>query len=552
MMSREEFEKFLEKANNILEIIQVTERSITGFVYLFLMYQAQEQGIALSEKVLIDWKEISLPAELYKILEPYMENAPVLSTDIIAQCSCENISDYYAKAYSRISNAYPVTHTVSELYPLIEEILSVTPGDSFADFYGSSGFSEYLSERKACRNINWFEPDTARWLFKKLSRLLKGEDSETNSLSFNLFNPEEKSAEQSGFKFSRIYAFPPFYQKMLNNSSSSNIRIVRNLQRGKTDRTEQFINQVVDSLLPGGRAVVFVSNSLFTRNYSEFQEKLIHDKYLTRVINLPAGTAYPNNVIPSLLVFDKNENNTGIRFEDCRTQTLNQLLYGDRILHEVFVEYSKIIEAGYDLNSKTYLGVQKFNEAPDFFVLGEEAQIFRGLQDTSEIDNVNPANSHYNPYRYLTISDIEHNRIKETMQFIRLHNEELKKFVLTYRDVVITKTAAPIKIALADADKRIIPAGNFFVIRLKEDSKLHPCYLKCYLESSEGMEKLKLLSTGGSLVSLTKGSLEGIKIPYKSWDEQKELVEKYFDLESKINKLERELYNCFSEQKNLI
>lgn len=552
MMSREEFESFLKDSDDSMTIVQVTEGSITGFVYLYLLYQAQEQGIALSEKVLIDWKEIPLPAELYKILEPYMENAPVLSTDIIAQCCCENISDYYAKAYSRISNAYPVTHTVSELYPLIEKILSVTPGDSFADFYGSSGFSKYLSERKACRNINWFEPDTARWLFKKLSRLLKGEESETNSLSFNLFNPEEKSAEQAGFKFSRIYAFPPFYQKMLNNSSSSNIRIVRNLQRGKTDRTEQFINQVVDSLLPGGRAVVFVSNSLFTRNYSEFQEKLIHDKYLTRVINLPAGTAYPNNVIPSLLVFDKNENNTGIRFEDCRTQTLNQLLYGDRILHEVFVEYSKIIEAGYDLNSKTYLGVQKFNEAPDFFVLGEEAQIFRGLQDTSEIDNVNPANPHYNPYRYLTISDIEHNRIKETMQFIRLHNEELKKFVLTYRDVVITKTAAPIKIALADADKRIIPAGNFFVIRLKEDTKLHPCYLKCYLESCEGMEKLKLLSTGGSLVSLTKGSLEGIKIPYKSWDEQKELVEKYFDLESKINKLERELYNCFQEQGKLI
>ena len=588
MMSREEFESFLKDSDDSMTIVQVTEGSITGFVYLYLLYQAQEQGIALSEKLLADWKEISLAPELDGVLEPYMVNPPFLSDQTIAQCTKENILNYYSNAFSRISNAFPVTHTDCELYPLIEKLLSLKPEDSFADYYGYSGFANYLSKKKACRSIKWFEPDKTRWLYLKLSHLLKGKDEDeaehAESLSFNLFKPEAESAAAAGFKFSKIFAFPPFYQKMVNDSSSSNIRIVRNMQRGRTDRTEDFITQVVDSLEDNGLAVLLVSNSLFTRNYSDFHKKLINEKYLTRRINLPAGAVYPNNIISSLLVFEKKEGNTGVLFQDCRSQTIGQLVNGEKILHEVSVTYSEIIDSSYDLNSKRYLDVGKIfwnktikkiepvynldivynsdfvvkESAPVYenflhsFQLGSEVQIFRGLQDTSEFTYIDYPSYYLEAYRYLTISDIENNRIKETMRFINIKNPDLEKFVLTDRDIVITKTAAPIKIALADADKKIIPAGNFFVIRINEGSGLNRLYLKAYLESGEGLEKLKIMSSGGSLVSLTKGSLEKMQIPYKSEEEQKDIARKYMELENKICRLERELSDCFNEQKKLI
>ncbi|MBQ3687191.1 MAG: hypothetical protein II932_05115, partial [Treponema sp.] len=145
----------------------------------------------------------------------------------------------------------------------------------------------------------------------------------------------------------------------------------------------------------------------------------------------------------------------------------------------------------------------------------------------------------------------EENRIQDTMPAIEWLGREPEKFMLTNRDVIISKTAVPVKVAVPEVPF-IYPAGNIFIIRLNEDSLLNRYYLKCFLESEEGLRRLRMLSSGSSLVSFTKGSLDRLEIPYKPAAEQKVLEERYRTCEAKIRRMEDELKKLKQEQKGYI
>ena len=121
------------------------------------------------------------------------------------------------------------TQTPSGLYGLIETLLKIERIDGFAVFYDGSYFSEYIKGKCGVKFVG---------------------------------------NETVNGKFYRIYAFPPFFQKSSTRGRLSNVRLVQNMQRSAEDRTEELIDHVLDSLEEGGRAVVMVSNSLFTRNYA--------------------------------------------------------------------------------------------------------------------------------------------------------------------------------------------------------------------------------------------------------------------------------------------
>ncbi len=149
------------------------------------------------------------------------------------------------------------------------------------------------------------------------------------------------------------------------------------------------------------------------------------------------------------------------------------------------------------------------------------------------------------------MTDIVDNRITDTMSYIENPNSDFDKFRLTERDLIISKTAAPAKIAVPE-DKNLYPSANFFIVRLNEDSRLNRYYLKCYLESEGGMKLLKMLQSGGSLPAFTKGNLENLEIPYKSKQDQDILEQKYREYENTILKMEKEICLARKSQKKLI
>ncbi len=444
----------------------------------------------------------------------------------------------------------PRTKTPESLFWLIEALLSADERDSVAVFYDGSGFADYIKKKGNVRFVG----------------------NETNAPDWD-----------------RIYAFPPFYQRMADTREASNIRLVQNVQRGAEDYTEELIQKVLDSLGMQGKAVIMVSNSLFTRNYAKLQKKLIEDRALTMIINLPFGAVYPKNVSASLLVFyegfDNYTDNEGIRFVDLRAfasgqsewsesqkafeklsdrdkSVIMQIVETNHSEYSQFVMYEDIIKEDYNLNGNFYIGKTSSVDVHKPFILGNEARIFRGLQDKQDgchlvlgEDPFSCAKKYGGPYlpRYLKISDIQSSRIQATMSYIEDGLRPMDdKFRLRKGDIVISKTAVPMKFALfVGWDDDVYPAGNIFVIRMNEGSKLNPYYLKSYMESGEGRVKLLSLSSGSSLVSFTKDSLKRFEVPYMAAAAQTLIENKYMCYEVEIERLEEELYETKKAQRDL-
>lgn len=509
-----------------------------------------------------------IPEDIRAALRDYAAGCAVFADADCSHCTKANVTAFFEQVYASFVTSYTTTGTPETLYRFIASLLAPGEDDDIADFYGNAAFAGYLCVQHAGRSVICFEPLAEDWLFARMYARLTGAQPAYRCLQRDL----TEGADGLAAAFSRIYAFPPFYQKMTVAESTNNVRIVRNMQRSPEDRTVQLISQVLDCLADGGRAVVLVSNSLFTRNYAAFHRQLVEDGFLTQVINLPQGAVYPRNVSASFLLFEKQEGNRGIRFTDLRSvasalpdlsgtpeadasQVLMDLLAADDAAYSVFVPYERIASSGCDLNGRAYIG----RHSPDSrqpFILGREAQIFRGLQDTGSFRVLQEQDSagdsrFYGGDRYLRITDIEENRIQDTMPAIEWLGREPEKFMLTNRDVIISKTAVPVKVAVPEVPF-IYPAGNIFIIRLNEDSLLNRYYLKCFLESEEGLRRLRMLSSGSSLVSFTKGSLDRLEIPYRPAAEQKALEERYRTCEAKIRRMEDELKKLKQEQKGYI
>lgn len=583
MMNREEFQGFIDRllVHQNSRRLNYSRNHIEVYIYLYLLYLAQKQGKALSPDVLKNWENLEIPGKLRLVLEKFINEVPDLNEENINACSLGMIINVFRFTYGSFLDNYSATRTPEYIYSLLTFLLELTPEDKIADYYGNSAFLHYL-RLNGFKNNYCFASSEEDWIFFQLYYEITGNEEYCRNINLDLINKGISEAEQEQFKFSKIYAFPPFYQKLSEGDSSNNVRIVRHMQRGAVDKTEALIWQVLNSLEENGKAVVLVSNSLFTRKYTDFQKEIILQKYLTKIVNLPLGIIYPRNISTSLLVFDKKLDNKGVDFIDLRfcVQESKHAVDNDELMSaasilvnqtsdfSAFVSYEKIADTGYDLNSAAYItgmnyyslpsesqtftvanATTSYNSQNNFFLLENEAQIFRGVQDTNGIKSADECQNTMLPLcRYLKISDIEDNRIKDTMEYVRIENPELLKFTLTERDIVITKTAMPIKLALLNSGQLILPAGNFFVIRLKGDSELNRYYLKSFLESSKGLEKLMQLSSGGSLSSLTKGKLEQLQIPYKSQTEQLVIEKEYKRFEEKIINLEKQLEELKDER----
>ena len=65
------------------------------------------------------------------------------------------------------------------------------------------------------------------------------------------------------------------------------------------------MSNVLEHLAPGGRAVICISDSLFTNKTNELRKYICDSGCFKGLIRFSAGEIYPNNLSSSLLIFDK-------------------------------------------------------------------------------------------------------------------------------------------------------------------------------------------------------------------------------------------------------
>ncbi len=582
---------------------------LPGYAFLYLLHKALVQHIPVSSDPQEMLDKLTLNENIRSQIVNLVKDFNDIDFERVKKFDSVLISGIFQTTKIEDTNAY--TKTPEQFYWVIQMLLDLKEEDTFGQFFEHPrGFVQWICENNKATSFTAYDADQKVHIFQQLKENLLGKKENVTTYTFD-FNSKDLLLD----KYSKIYAFPPIFQRQ-NIQAKGYQRILQNFDRSQEDKTAYNIDLILNNLEEGGRAVILVSNALFTRNYKNLIQSFLADGYLSGVVHLPKGAIIPANLSLSFLVFDKVKNDS-IRFLDLRqvyhSKDKNNILssveisqikkawqgdedsyYSDTISYKEierqnyslnYASYAKDLldPIGYILtfsedNTKSYNAQKSLlekseqfsayvNKKPLFvadnqnqeksqnddappFILGNEANIFKGFSDNKALHLLEKDFS--NGLRYLRISDITDNRIQLSMSYIECLPKSAENFLLQENDLVISRVF-PLKIALYNRIyDRILPAGNFLVIRLKEKSPLNPVYLKGFLESENAIKELERIAKGGSLLSLTKGILEQIRIPYKDWDYQTRYQEKYETYEDEIENLEDRIDNLKSKRNSLI
>ncbi len=541
---------------------QFNSQDISDFAMLYILFHLRLREIdssSISDAIKIIYN-LNLSEEKKKLLLKYVD--PMYRfADLEEIKSAEIIRSFFAATSCDGNNTS--TKIPSELYSFISFLLDFKEDDNIGLLYSEPySFSEYISKNYTVKSITGYEALEQSYAFYLFKKEILGIEDNINIYNVDLHDTGNLLID----KFSKIYSFPKIYQKQ-NSNTLGNERVSLNMERSFEDNTILNITKTLNCLEENGRALVLVSNAFFTRNYELYHEELIDDKLLTGVIHLPAGSVYPPNLAASLLVFDNKKDNKAVRFLDLRPSAsdfykaedlalIRKLWLGQDSENCRTISYEKIKENKSKLNFVAYKDKEKSGK--NFFILGEEAQIFKSMQVSPEIktfEEVNSSLKDYNPSRLLRISDISENRIQHTMPLIISEQlpPEAEKSRLEENDIVISKIL-PLKLALYNSRifDCVYAGANLFIIRLNRGSKLRPGFLKAYFESTACATEFNQRASGGTMQVLSKKILETMKIPCFSEQEQLALEEQYFSNEKKILELEANIKELQVEQKEII
>ena len=153
------------------------------------------------------------------------------------------------------------------------------------------------------------------------------------------------------------------------------------------------------------------------------------------------------------------------------------------------------------------------------------------------------------------LSDIQNGQISDDLSYITQIDDNLLKYCIKNKSLIISKSGAPIKTAIAtvSANEKILATGNLYVIELDED-KINPYFLKAFLDSDVGTALLKSLSVGSIIPNLPIDSIKKMIIPLPSIDVQNKIADKYLAtiveisaLRLKIAEVEEHIKNIYSD-----
>ena len=104
----------------------------------------------------------------------------------------------------------------------------------------------------------------------------------------------------------------------------------------------------------------------------------------------------------------------------------------------------------------------------------------------------------------------------------------MEHYKLKDGDLVISCKGKAFKTAVINIpyNETYISTGSIIVIRVKEDL-IDSTYLKVFLDSLEGIEALKSIQTGASILSLNPTKLQNVIVPLPSLSRQSTIASSY-------------------------
>lgn len=201
------------------------------------------------------------------------------------------------------------------------------------------------------------------------------------------------------------------------------------------------------------------------------------------------------------------------------------------------------------LAPKKYLSIENEEDLVEF---GEViSNITRGKQLKGvELDNLmDNKTEHFKGYKYLTPAGISYGNIDDDIPSLNDRTQKYSNYCARKGCLIITKNSENFKVAVAERDN-ILVSSNLYCITM-EQFTLNPYYIKAYLESNEGIQMLKNISSGGVLPMLTVSAIKKIRIPLLSKDKMEEIADDNKSICIEIAEKEKEITERAEEKKNL-
>ena len=138
------------------------------------------------------------------------------------------------------------------------------------------------------------------------------------------------------------------------------------------------------------------------------------------------------------------------------------------------------------------------------------------------------------------------------LSYITSIENNLIKYCIKDKSIIISKSGAPIKTAVASVSENInlLATGNLYVIAVDTD-KINPYFLKSFLDSDVGVLSLKSICAGTTIPNIPIEALKKMTIPVPPMDVQNAVAEKYMTAQKELTELKRQLKQAELKMKNI-
>ena len=324
-------------------------------------------------------------------------------------------------------------------------------------------------------------------------------------------------------------------------------------------------NEVVRGMVKeSGRAVCIMTNgSTLNTMDKAAREYFIKSGAVEAVIALP-GRLFEGTVIPTSMIV-LSHGNKDVMMVDARELCVKgrrQNIITEENAVEIFeacqreTEYSKRISLS-ELEANEYvLYPERYQEQEITIQHGVEfgtviKGITRGAQlRASQLDDLVSVEPTSN--QYLMLGNIQNGVIDNELPYLTQIDESQKKYCLKHHDLIISKSGAPFKVAVAEVEDgmEILATGNLYIIELDE-TKVDPYYIKAFLESDAGSCELNRIVVGATIPNIGVAQLKTITVPVPPMEEQAAIANQYRGAIAEVKELRQKIEVVQERMKHL-
>ncbi len=441
---------------------------------------------------------------------------------------------------------------------LAYKVLEIKGNDRVADF--GSGMGVFLNR---CYQENPFAKyqgfENTRRMYEVSKAIAKLSESK---IEFKLMDFMDLS-ESEDKQFDKVFAD----QIDLNHlSNSRNVRkaIYNDHKLGIPEHLRSgfgaLVRVIIHSLKDDGRAVMLIPDTVLSANTQDSVRKyLIKNHLLEAIISLPAGLLLPTTRVKTNLMI-LSRNNQEVRMVNATNLTVKQgrytglskenidsivkLLHStDRSMDAVTVSEDDIKNNQYSLSVNRYL----LKEVTGHTVkLKEVAEVKRGISISQNLFMSKPDE---NSVQVITPAGIENDCLSNNLPYVQ-SEEKYGKFLTEPGQIVIVRVGPRFKLANIKESKPLVVSGNLFVIK-PDPKKINPKYLFDFLRSEIGQNELRRFLAGTAVQTISLSDLKMLSVPLKNSIEQKQIADKFEEIDCQIECLKKQLGELNKQKEGL-